>query len=176
MNDLFKVLYNTPRSVVYALVHEGNKKVYISYSKNVVTSLARLLEDVKDKKSIYKHLIDDAPKLEFKVLDYINTTDDSLDISLKLDYNIELYKQLGYTLYNDKYKLKKLKVSIEVDESINRIFVRLKSQDRHKSIVVGVFDKMWDAQEFACCFDSMSIVVPVYATNELSVKYFLTEE
>lgn len=174
MIDLFKLLYNTPRSVIYALVCQENMKVYISYSKNVVTSLGRLLSDVQDKKCIYKHLIDDASKLEFKVLDSINISDTSLDVALKLDHNITLYKQLGYSLYNDKYKLQKLKVAIEVDDDLKRIFVRLKSQDRHKSIVVGVFDKMWDAEEFACCFESMSIIKPIYATNTLSIEYFKT--
>lgn len=175
MNDLFNMMYNTPRSVIYALICEENMKVYISYSKNVVTSLGRLLSDLQDKKSIYKHLIEDAPKLKFKVLDSINI-DDRIDIAVKIDHQVTLYKQLGYSLYNDKYKLQKFKVAIEVDDDLSRIFVKLKSDNRTKSVVVGVFDKMWDAEEFACCFDSMDIIKPVYATNEMSKKYFLTEE
>lgn len=170
--ELFKSMYKIPRGGIYGLVNTRSKMVYISYSKDIVTSLARLVRDIHSKNCIYKQLEKDATKLEFIRLENINISDTLIDIQVKLDYFINQYKKDGYSLYNNKYKLQQFKVKIEVSDDLKLIYVKLVSSG-NKKIICGVFDKMYDAEEFATIFETMDIVRPTYATNNLT-KIFLS--
>lgn len=168
--DVFKMMYKQSNSGIFCLINESKKRVYISYSKDIITSLARMVRDIRSKNVIYKQLIKDVRSLEFLLLEDINIYDTDICIHTKLDYFITFYKQLGYELYNDKYKLQKLKVSLEVNLNDNLVYVKLVNK-RYKKIVVGVFDKMYDAELFATVFEIMDIVKPVYSINELTRTY-----
>ena len=170
--ELFKSMYKTPQGGIYSLVCEKNKMVYISYSKDIITSIARLVRDIHSGNTIYKQLKKDASKLEFYRLEDINIYDTIIDVQLKLDYFIREYKQQGYSLYNDKYKLQQFKIKIEVSDDLKLIYVKLVSKG-NKKVICGVFDKIYDAEEFATIFETMDIVRPTYATNELT-KIFLS--
>lgn len=170
LKELFNTMYKLPRSGIYSLVNEKDKRVYISHSKDICTSISRLLRDIHSKNIVYKQMIKDAPKLQFNKLENINNYDTLVDIHTKLDYFIQGYKQRGYSLYNTKHKYLQLKVSIEVGEDLDVVYVKLISS-LHKKIVVGVFEKMYEAEEFATLFETMDVVKPVYAINELTRKY-----
>jgi hypothetical protein len=166
------MMYKHYGSGIYCLINESKKRVYISYSKDIITSLSRIVRDIRSKNVIYKQLIKDVRGLEFLLLEDINIYDSEIDVCTKLDYFITLYKQLGYELYNDKYKLQKFKVSLEVDLNDNLVYVKLVNK-RYKKIVVGVFDKMYDAEEFATLFETMDIIKPIYSINNLTKSYIL---
>lgn len=167
IKDLFSTMYKLPRSGIYGLVNHKSRMVYISYSKDICTSISRLLRDIHSKNCIYKHMIKDASKLQFVKLEDINNYETITDIRIKIDYFTEKYKQEGYSLYN-KLKPQKLKVRLDVVE--DRVHVKLVSAYGFK-MVVGVFEKMYEAEEFATVFDGMDIVKPVYAINELTKNY-----
>ena len=170
--ELFKSMYKTPQGGIYSLVCEKSKMIYISYSKDIITSLARLVRDIYSGNIIYKQLKKDASKLEFYRLENINNCDTFIDVQLKLDYFIQEYKQQGYSLYNSKYKLQQFKIKIEISDDMKLIYVKLVSKG-NKKIICGVFDKIWDAEEFATVFETMDIVKPTYAINNLT-KIFLS--
>lgn len=175
LQNLFKIMLNTPSKGIYCLINHRNKRVYLKYSQNICMSLSRVLADIRSKNTIYKQLIKDVKKLQFLYLEDININEDDLSLHLKLDFYVQKYMDLGYSLYNNKHKLARFKVAIEVTEDLKSVHVVLTSRNRKKRIVVGVFDKMYDAEEFAASFDAMDVIRPIYAVNELSRKYFLNE-
>lgn len=170
--NIWKFFWNIPKSGLFALVNKSNKRVYISHSRDIPSSLARLVRDIGSRHSIYKQLIKDVKKLEFTLLENINIYDSLLDIHCKMDYYITEYKQLGYEIYNSRYKLQKFKVRIDV-ELDRLVYVKLISKS-YKQIVVGVFDNMDDAIEFSYIFDVMDIVIPVYSINNYTRSYILS--
>lgn len=180
IKELFNTMYKLSNSCVFGLVNHRTKMVYISYSKDVCTSLARLLRDIHSRNIVYKQMIKDAPKLEFVKLENINIYDGMQEIHLKVDYHIGIYKQLGYSLYNYKHRFQKLKVKIQVEKDYRckkpynndlLVYVKLVSALR-KTTVVGVFNTMLEAEEFvSSTFDGMDIVKPVYSINDLTKDY-----
>ncbi len=162
-------MYKLPRSGIYGLVCHKSKLVYISHSKDICTSISRLLRDIHSRNCIYKQLIKDASKLEFIKLENINNCDTLVDIHTKIDFFVQRYKQEGYSLYNTKHRYQQFKVKIEVGSDF-LVYVKLVSK-LYKKIVVGVFDKMYEAEEFATVFDTMDIVKPVYSINDLTRNY-----
>lgn len=169
-NRVFKHMFNIPRSGIYCLINHKKKMLYIAYSKDICTSLSRIVKDIKDKNIIYKQMIKDVKKLEFEYLEDINNCDTTLDIHLKLGFYIDKYKHLGYTLYNNRYKHLQLKVSIIPSNDLKFVHVTLVSKT-YKRIVVGVFESIYEAQEFATVFDNMDLVKPIYAINDLTRNY-----
>lgn len=164
------MMLKTPKSCIFGLICHKYKHIYISHSLDVCMSLSRVLKDVQDEISIYKQMIKEKKSLEFIVLDNINKYDTDVDIHLKIQYFIKHYKHLGYSLYNDKHRLREYKVKMEVSEDLKAMYVKLVCQS--SKIIVGVFDKLWDAEEFMTEFEKMDIIVPVYAINKLSKEYF----
>jgi hypothetical protein len=173
---LFNEFLNLKRCGIFALVNNEDKKVYITFSKEICSSFARIIREIHEKTCSYKQLIDDAQKLSYIFIENINYEDTKLDIHLKMEYFIQQYKHLGYTMYNDKHKPAKFKVVIDVHNDIKRIHVCLMSKSYRRSITVGVFDKMWDAEEFAVLFDSMDIIIPVYSSNKLTREYYENQQ
>lgn len=175
VSELFNTMYKIPSKGIYCLINKTNKRIYIKHSFDICMSISRVLGDIRGKKSIYKQLIKDASKLQFLYLEDINIDDSITDIQVKMDHHVKDYLSQGYSLYNSKYKLVKFKVSIEVSEDLKLVYVKLCSRNKNTYITVGVFDKMYDAEEFAACFDAMDVIRPVYASNELTRKYFLSK-
>lgn len=171
IKELFNTMYKLPRCGIYGLVNHKYKRIYISHSQDICTSIARLLRDIHHKITIYKQFIKDASKLEFVYLENINNCDSKIDIQMKEVYYIQQYKQLGYELYNTKNRLPNFKVMINVNEDLNRVYVQLVSRI-YKKYTVGVFNNMNEAMEFSTVFEKMDIIIPVYATNDLTREYF----
>jgi hypothetical protein len=136
------------------------------------TALSSLLKKIQDKTSLYKQLIKDASNLEFLLLENINNYDRPIDIEMKIVYFVKHYKHLGYELYNTKYKFQNFKVSISVNEEIDRVYVQLVSRI-YKKLIVGIFDNMFDAELFATEFENMDIIIPVYAINKYTREWFI---
>ncbi len=97
---MFKIMYKLPRSGIYCLFHEKNRRVYIFDSRNIVVSLSRNIQNIQDKIHVYKHIHKDVKKLEYRFLDEIFHEDSKIDIDNKMSYWMNIYKQLGYTCYN----------------------------------------------------------------------------
>lgn len=172
---MFKIMLNVPSKGIYCLINEVDKLVYIKHSVDITMSIARVIADIRSKNIVYKQFIRDRKKLKFIFLEELKGDESLLDIHLRIDSHINNFNKQGYKLYNSKYRISRFKVNIEVQEDLHTIHVILASRNRLKKIVVGVFDKMYDAEEFATQFDNMEVVRPVYASNELSKKYFLNQ-
>lgn len=171
LDKIFKTLYKLPKAGIYALQDDANKVVFITYSRNLITSLAKNISKIQDKTHSYKHLIKHCRNIKFVFLDTINFNDTNPEIAKKLFYQIELYKQLGYKIIN-KHNIPKYHVKYDIDVDIRFVFVKLVTSNYKDEIIVGKFDSMQEAKEFGQIFKSMSYVIPVYAVNSLSKEFF----
>lgn len=167
-------MLNTPSKGIYCLINHDNNMVYIKHSMDIPMSIARVIRDIRFKTTVYKQFIKDSKKLRFLFIEPLTGDESLLDIHLKIDYHIQDFIRSGYKLYNSKYRISKFKVAIEIQNDMS-VHVILASRNRKKKMVVGVFDKMYDAEEFASIFDAMDVVKPIYASNELTEKYFLNQ-
>ena len=172
VDNLFKMMYRVSGHGVYSLVNSKDKRVYISYSKDICTSLTLLLKNIKLGGVTYKQLKKDLRKLKFCHLEYINKYDSYTDVQMKMQYFVDLYKQSGYELYSSGYKHQSFRVRLNIDHHINNFVVELVTRNSRKSFVVGVFDNVHDAEDFMTIFDGMDRIVPVYAINRLTREYF----
>lgn len=173
-DKIFRIMQDVPRSCVYILLNEDKKEVYITWSTDVVTSLARNLRDINNKTHVCKRLIKIAKKLEFRVLENVHYHDTKNDIAMKIHYWINEYINNGYTVIN-KHNIQRYRVKLKVNRDVDKVFVKLINTS-YKELVVGVFNNIQEAKEFSKLFNNMSFITPLYAINDLSLQYFKNQD
>lgn len=168
IDSLFKKLYKLPRSGIYCLLHKRKKKIYITHSKNICTSLSKNIKDIQDNVHIYKQLRKDVKSLEFVILEVLDLDMSLTDIHNRIYNYINIYKQDGYTLYNEKVKLIKNKVTIQIVDYLVHVVVG----NTRKSTLCGIFDNMEDAVKFKEVLENQEVILPIQATNSETLSYF----
>jgi len=166
---LFKELLDISGSGVYCLEDNINKEVYITYTVDMLTSLARVIRDINSKTHTCKRLMEISGNLDFRVLENINKEDRKSDIATKLQFHITEYINKGYVVIN-KHNIIKSKIRIDIHPLMNFIHVKLVNSGGSEQIV-GIFENMEDAKEFAQIYDNMDYITPVYSTNQLTRSY-----
>lgn len=161
-------MYNLSRSGIYALIDKRSRYVYICYSHDVIQSLSRNISQIASRTHRYKQLVRSRKRLDFVYLENIHYEDSRIDIASKVHYWIEYYKNLEYTVLN-KVKIKQYKVRTDITTD-KIIHVKLISRS-YKELVVGVFDNMIEANEFAKLYKQMNFITPIYSTNALTRAY-----
>lgn len=151
---------------LYCFINKEDKRLYITWSIDLLRSVTRHIGMLCSGVHNYRNMQLDCNKLEFEFIETIE--DDRSDISLKYQYWVEYYKELGYTLYAEN-QVSKYKVVIKIKKSL--VYVTLKST-YYTNIVVGVFNNMPEAEEFASIINNLKIISPIYAINDLSKKFF----
>lgn len=167
--SVLKLMYELPRSGIFKFVNEEKKLVYISYSKNLITSLSRNIKEIQDKVHVYKPLNEDFEDWKFDIIETLNYHDTILDISCKINLYIEEYKQLGYNVRTHQ-NIQKLKFRVDIGQDY-KVYCKLISRGRTE-YVVGVFKDMEDAKEFIEMYRNIKNIVPIYSTNQLTKDYF----
>lgn len=149
------------------LKNEKKKCVYIFYSKNLITSLSRNVREMKDKVHVYKPLNSDIRNWKFDIIETLSKNDTFLDISCKMQYHKELYKQLGYEVKTTRIMEVRFRVDIGDDY---KIYCKLITKG-YKQHIVGIFNNMEEANDFIQLYKQMKIITPIYANNELTCNY-----
>lgn len=147
---------------VFALVHVRTKRMYLSYSNNMLTAVGDHLSKAKAGTHTNNNLNKQYSNLRL----YIIEVCDSNTVRSQYAY---WYKKLqpGYNLV----PAPQYRTRIDVDKEY-RILVKLVSRS-YSAIVLGVFSKMSEAIEFRKLVDSQVHIVPIYCTNELTRTYVL---
>lgn len=165
VNDLYKLT----EPCIYAIKSDESKKVYVGYSKNLLTSLGRILGDVES----YGSLKDDLSTATIEVL----CTDALILKDVKLTrFNVSLYAEQyinsGYTFYKPTNLVKyKLDVKIYANNYAAYYVVDLVNS-RNEKILVGVFDKKSQCDSFLALYYPDNIVRHFYtANNPLTKKW-----
>lgn len=168
MENVLNTLLSIPKSALYALVNRHDNCIYLAYSTNVFMSLALVFQHCGNKEKKYRKLNEDLGKCELVVLFESKKVDDLIQ---QYSYYYDYYNLLGYTHYR-KYKGKRYKIRTDIKD--DKVFVSLETS-RKNTKVVGVFDKMKDANEFIATHYTSDYLKPVYAKNELTKSYMESE-
>lgn len=152
---------------VFALVHVRTKSMYISYSNNILKSVSEHLSHAKKGTHVNSNLNKQYKNLRLYIIEIC----DYSNCKYQCAYWYKYYKDQGYNLYN-KRKPVQYRVAIEIDIRTYKVLVQLVNK-RKERIVLGVFDKVQEAEQFALLVQSQEVIRPLYATNELTRLYVL---
>lgn len=166
--DLINTLSQLPNMCVFALVNEKDKKIFIGKTTNLVTYLGRLINECQYSN---KELL----TLPFIILESIT---DKPNLYVRFNYWINYYSNKGYLIYKKpKYRLNyKLRIDLMGDfrmqyEARHLFYVKILSR-RYRELVIGVFDKIYDAEAFIADNYPNGIESVVYSSNSLTKEYF----
>lgn len=168
LHDLFLFqLADLNRPGLYALTNVLDKKVYIGYGKSMLKSVTRLLDDLKTNKNLSK-LAGDSNSLVFSVIETCLDQNSMAYLRLRMGVHRSQYKDNGYSFYNSDKGLR-LRVNSYLDLD-GYIYVEVVSQS-NKRIVVGVFKRVADADNFIKRHYQGTIGTIVYSDNRLTERY-----
>lgn len=162
-------MYNLPKSGIFVFVNEKSKSVYISYSKNLILTLARNVKEIQDRVHIYKPLNSNLEDWEFSIIETIHYEDSLLDIHCKVNFYVNEYRNNGYDVKHHNIMVLQFRVEIGSDY---RIYCKLKARNGNEYIV-GVFRNRLECSYLDDIYRNMKTIIPVYACNELSREYFV---
>ena len=165
--NILKQLYRLPKACIYVLRNDRKKCVYISYSRNFITSLSRNIKEMQDKVHVYPPL-NKYKHWELDIIETLNYNHSILDISYFIGVQVELYKHLGYDVKTHK-NVMKLRFRVDIGQDF-RVYCKLITKG-YNEYVMGVFNNMIEAEGFIEQYINMSIIIPIYATNELTRNY-----
>lgn len=170
--EVFETLYNLPREGIYAIRNEQEKSVYISYSKDLLTSVSKNVKQIKEKVHICNFLNREIEELEFGIIETLNYYTTKLDIHCLLYYHITEYRNKGYTVIAYR-NIKPLRFRVDIGQDC-RVYCKLITKD-YKEYVVGVFNNKIEAKDFIKQYQDMdSLIYPIYSINDLTKEYIET--
>jgi hypothetical protein len=161
-------LSHLPEMCVFGLINEENKIVFIYRTKNIVTALARIVNQYKySNKNILKH---------FKLI-VIEEIKDSNNLWVRYNFFNNEYSNMGYVVankckYNIRYKLRK-QILGDFRKKYNAkplFYVKVVSR-RYKEVTVGIFDNVDAMDKFVSEHYGHGINNIVYSNNHLTREY-----
>ncbi len=155
------------QSGVYALINHQEKRLYLGCSKDMLKALIRILDDLKTNKQ-YSELLKDYDKLEFCTIETSPSTSSMAYLRLRLGYFRILWENNGYSFYNSDKGLR-LRVNSYLG-SDSKVYVEVVSQS-NKRIIVGVFNRVRDADSFIKRHYGSPISEIVYADNRNTERF-----
>ncbi len=166
--NLLKQLYKLPKSCIYVLRNDKKKCVYITYSKNFITSLSRNIKEMQDGTHVYKPLNGKLGKWELHIIETLKFSDTILEISCSINSIIETYKALGYDIKTHK-NVMKVRFRVDIGQDY-KVYCKLITKG-YNEYVVGVFNNMIEAEALIEQYRNMTVIRPVYADNDLTKSY-----
>lgn len=161
----FAELLDTSCSGIWGLVNEADRKIYLSYSNNILSSISRNISDLKSRCHSCRDLNNDLSKLSIIIVER-NTP--SSQLKLSLSNWMDNYRNNNYGLYREfipvSYKLRKV---VSKDYLVHVLLVN----SRNDKIVVGIFDKMDLADQFINTHYKDNITKVIYSDNQLTGNY-----
>lgn len=158
----FNDLYKLSVACIYAIKCDATKKVYVGYSKNLLTSLGRIMDDVVS----YGTLKNDIDRASIEIL----CTDASILNSTKITrLNVSLYaqqyKDAGYSFYKPT-NLVNYRVDVKIYASNYKAwYVVDLINSRNEKILVGVFDREKECKAFLNQYYPDGKVTHFYSAN-----------
>lgn len=150
---------------MFLVINKQEKLVYINYTQNIASALARFYVDWNGK-----------PGAEALELEILSVTTDIETLKLHAEYWRDKYRNIGYDELADvSRKTLQYKVRTLVTPDLSGVNVELVTA-RGDSKVVGKFKTLAEAKEFIMLYygKDNKYRLPVYAVNSLT-KEFLVE-
>ena len=162
---LLDILSNLPKTAVYGLINEKDKAIYLTHCRDVIVSLNRIMEGLRNG-SNETGLLEDYRNNKLDIV-ILNTESDKLRQLQLIEWYKDEYRNKGYKLYNNHVYIR-YTVTTEINGKF--VYVVLKNGAKSKTIV-GVFKSIWEAKEFINGSYPSKIYFPIYASNDLTKKY-----
>ena len=164
-----KDLLNYSKPGIWGFVNDKDKRFFISYSNNILSSVSRNISQIQDKSHSCRKLIRDLPNLQFVLLAG-STSHDTKDLKILAMELIDGFKAKGYTPYKDVTLVSyKLRTAITKDYKIHVLLVN----KRNDKVVVGVFDNIDDSKSFISNnYPNNKISKVIYSTNSLTKEFY----
>lgn len=141
------VLFGLPENVVYGIVCEEKKRIYIGHAVCLLTVLQRIKKEIDVPK--WKHLKEDLENYNVAVIVLEKDIEEVIDRKAQSAFYTKIYLEKGYSIYCST-NLVKYTVHKEITSAYphqNYMVVYLKNGQGDK-LLVGVFKKSRDCTEF----------------------------
>lgn len=171
-SKVFIDMYKLPRGGIFIFLNYKKRTVYISFSKNLVWSLAKNVKEIQDRVHVCNALNTDIRDLEFMIIETLNYHDTLLDIHSKMNDYIQYYRNKDYVIKHSRILQPRFVTQIGEDL---KVYCKLKGQGI-KEYIVGVFNNLEESKEFQEIYRNMKIIYPVYAINDLTREYCISSE
>lgn len=163
-----KNLIDYSKPGIWGFFNEKDKRFFISYSNNILSSVSRNITQIQDKSHSCRKLIRDLPHLNLVLF-----VDDALDTKSRKIRTMELINAFiskGYTPYINRTLVSyKLRMVITNEYNIHVLLIN----KRNDKIIVGVFDSINEANSFINSnYPNNKITKIIYSENSLSKEFF----
>jgi hypothetical protein len=155
---------NLPSSCVFLIINKEQKLVYINYTENIASALARFYADWAGK-----------PGAEALELDILSVTTDIETLKLHTEYWKDHYRNNGYgNLISIGRKTLQYEVRALVAADLSCVNVELVTA-RGQRKVVGKFKTLAQANDFIMTYyaEDNRYRLPIYAVNSLTKEFML---
>jgi len=167
---MLKEIIDLPGQCIYGLINKLDQKIFIGYTKDLVTALNRIAKDIKSSNHVLKKDIDN---IKLVILETIQ--DESL-LRSRYQFWYNQYSNMGFLHYR-KYKALgsyKLFREIVLDKQghVPKIHVSLR-YGRSKRVLVGIFSSVPECDEFVNQYypNKKDISCIIYSSNKLTKDY-----
>lgn len=150
---------------VFAFVHARTKAMYLTYSNNMLAAIGTHLQSAQESTHICPSMNKQFKNLRLYIIETCTSRDNAKE---QFGY---WYRELSkiHKMYN-RVPPTQYRVRVEIDNNAKRIFVKLVSNS-NSQIVLGVFNKIEEAETFATVVRSQDYLRPIYSTNSLTISY-----
>lgn len=153
-------------SGIWAFVNDKDKRIFISHSGNILSSVSRNISEIKDKSHSCRKLLRDLPHLELIVLESgVLPHDRKIKVGEWMDY----YRNKGWTLYKDTHPVSySIRTSISKDYKVHILLVN----KRNDKLVVGIFPTMDEATQFLSTnYPNNKVHKVIYSENSFTKEF-----
>lgn len=144
ISTLIHQLLTLPKTAVFALINDFDKRVYVSYSTTFKTRLMGIIEQISTKRWKYRGMLNELKHIRLVILDK-NLPEHELKIFTK--YHRDMYRNNGYRFYNKEKVPLQYSFSIRFTDRKNAICV-VAFNSRKEPTILGYFETIELAQEF----------------------------
>lgn len=141
-----------------------NRNIYIGYSKNMLKGISEQLSLIQD--GAHSYYGGPIGGLQIVIIETLVDTPHLLKI--RQTYWVDNYILQGYQVLNNK-RLLRYHTRIRIDQQY-QVLVELVSKNKN-AIVVGVFNKVKEAEAYCSFLNLSNPIVPIVANNDLTLKY-----
>lgn len=161
---------NFNKAGIVGFINKRDKKILILESSNILVAITRVLVEVKNNTFKSKAFINDFDQLdEFKVFHELEPLD-NVTRYLLVNKLRDSYLAEGYSLYRP-VKFTRFKVKKDLVNKGQTYYVAVKLVNWNREILVGVFEKGWDADAFIEQNYPGEVEAVVYANTELTREF-----
>jgi hypothetical protein len=153
---------------IYALRNDADKRIFISYGRNMLANFTRLLGALKtDKRNAL--MLADIEKLQLEIIETI-PRDYVQNLKVKVALYSAKFQARGYELYREYRKPPQYKIEQIINQKFH-VEVWLRSKYKYK-LCVGVFKTVKESDDFIRdVYPDAAYIYPIYARNELTNEY-----